>query len=183
MFTQCGPDCIAMNGCKGNCCDAPSRPTGTMITVHPSEQAHIERLGGVVVGGMLQPRPGEKVCPFKKDGLCGLHFGGPKPVGCTISPFTLNPNGTLIIRNRYRVLPCFKGKGRKDFAYRVFRSSLDAIFGKANTAVLCAHLDAGGGDVQVPISEPMRRLLLDNDKLKQDQKAREAAGAPKRRKA
>lgn len=169
-FIQCGPDCIAA-GCKGNCCDAPSRPSGCMITINPDEQDRIEALGGVVKAGLLQPRPGEKGCPFKKDGLCDLHASGQKPWGCIASPFTLNRNGTLIVRNRYRLLPCYRNEGPKAPAYLTFRSSLEIIFGPEETARIVAHLDAGGGDLIASIDPAIKAKLLQNDDIKRAAKA------------
>ena len=166
MFTECGPECIRQNGCHGNCCDAPSRPNGTMITVHPTEQHRIESLGGTVRHGMLEPRLGQRVCPFKSDGLCTLHSARAKPIGCVVSPFTLNSNGTLIVRNRYRMLPCYKGPGIKAPAYQVFYSSLAAIFGPGNARILVNHLAAGGGNTRVPLTAAMRNFLLENDRAK-----------------
>lgn len=170
MFTECGPECIRQNNCFGNCCDAPSRPNGTMITVHPSEQHRIELLGATVRHGMLEPKPGQRICPFKLHGLCSLHSAGTKPIGCVVSPFTLNSNGTLIVRNRYRMLPCYKGPGIKAPAYRVFFSSLAAIFGPGNARKLASYLDAGGGDARVPVTAAMRSFLLENDRAKKDAK-------------
>lgn len=165
MFIECGPTCIA-TGCKGNCCDAPSRPTGCMITINPDEQARIEALGGVVIDGLLQPRPGEKGCPFKSEGLCGLHQSGEKPWGCVASPFTLNKAGTLIIRNRYRMLPCFKHDGPKAPAYETFRSSLAIIFGEDETDRIVAHLAGGGGDLIAKVDPAIKAKLVQNDQIK-----------------
>lgn len=173
MFIECGPACIA-SGCHGNCCDAPSRPTGCMITINPDEQARIEALGGVVEAGLLLPRPGEKGCPFKAEGLCGLHASGEKPWGCIASPFTLNPKGTLIVRNRYRLLPCYKNEGEKAPAYRTFRSSLEIIFGLEETARIIAHLDAGGGDLIASCEPAIKAKLFANDAIKKE--AKEALG-------
>ncbi len=164
-FIQCGPDCIAA-GCKGNCCDAPSRPAGCMITINPDEQERIEQLGGVVENGLLQPKPGTKGCPFKSDGLCGLHASGEKPWGCVASPFTLNKSGTLIVRNRYRLLPCFKNDGPKSPAYVAFRSSLEIIFGADETARICDHLAGGGGDLIAYASEAVYARIMQNDAIK-----------------
>ena len=87
-----------------------------MITIHPSEQAAIEGLGGRVIDGLLQPKTGCRKCPFKTpEHLCGIHFSGSKPFGCIASPFTLNANDTLIVRNRYRLLKCYND-GRSAYA-------------------------------------------------------------------
>lgn len=166
MFTECGPTCIAQNGCNGNCCDAPTRPSGCMVTVHPAEQARIENLGAMVVNGMIQPRPGTRGCPFKDGGLCLIHHSGPKPFGCRASPFTLNRNDTLIIRNRYKMLPCYRGAGSKEPAYRTFKSSLDLLFSPAAVADLISHLDNGGGDWRWYMQSTVYAMLVDNDLAK-----------------
>lgn len=169
-FMECGPVCNA-HGCSGKCCDAPSKPEGCFVTIQPDEELRIEALGGDVQAGLLQPKEGERGCPFKVDGLCSLHESGEKPWGCIASPFTLNPSGTLIIRNRYRLLPCYKNEGPKAPAYRTFRSSLVHIFGEAETARLEAHLDAGGGDIRLAIDPAIRAKLLKNDDIRREAKA------------
>lgn len=164
-FNGCDPDYIR-NVCHAKCCESSTSPTGTMITVHPSEQAAIEALGGVVVNGLLQPKAGCKKCPFKTgDNLCGIHFTGSKPFGCIASPFTLNANDTMIVRNRYRLLKCYND-GRKIPAYKSFRASLDLIFGQAEAERICKHLDAGGGDITAKVSERNYAMLKENDEIK-----------------
>jgi hypothetical protein len=171
MFTECGPACIEQNGCLGKCCDAPTRPSGCMVTVHATERPRIEALGAVVEGGFIQPRAGERGCPFKVDGLCSLHATAEKPFGCVASPFTLNKSGTLIVRNRYKMLPCYRGSGAKAPAYQVFRSSLDLIFGAQEAARVCAHLEGGGGDIYAEIPAANYAILTDNDQAKRTENA------------
>lgn len=166
-FTECGPLCIKHNGCSGNCCDAPSRPGGCLVTVHPSERDSVERHGGrVSSNGFLQPNAGKRGCPFKSNGLCSIHFTGDKPFGCIASPFTLNKNRTLIVRNRYKMLPCYKGRGPKAPAYRAFASSLELIFGQDVATKLAIHLDSGGGDISLPMPSRSFRILMENDAAK-----------------
>jgi len=164
-FNGCDPAYIR-DVCHASCCQSSTSPTGTMITIHPSEQATIEARGGVVVDGLLQPRPGEKRCPFKTDEhLCGLHFTPDKPFGCIASPFTLNKNNTLIVRNRYRLLKCYDD-GKKIPAYQAFRASLDLIFGTDEAARICEHLDSGGGDLMATMRREQYQMLVDNDAIK-----------------
>lgn len=175
QFTQCGPACIQQNGCKGNCCDAPTRPSGCMVSIHPSEEARIAKRGGRIVDGLLEPKPGARGCPFKEDGLCTLHQSGEKPFGCIASPFTLNAHGTLIVRNRYKLLPCYRGPGAKGPAYRVFASSLILLFGEVEAARMTAHFDAGGGDFVGVMPSHVFAMLMDNDAAKRAAKERKAA--------
>ena len=170
-FHGCTPEYIK-DVCKGRCCESSTAPTGTMITVHPSEQASIEARGGVVKGGLLQPKPGTKKCPFKEAGtnLCGIHFTPDKMFGCIASPFTLNKNDTLIVRNRYRLLICYN-KGPQLPAYVAFRASLDKIFGLEEAARICAHLAAGGGDLTAWVDEGRYKMLTENDEIKRASKA------------
>jgi hypothetical protein len=174
-FHGCTPDFI-LSTCKARCCDAPTRPTGTMITIHPTEQSRIESLGGVVVEGLLQSRPGCRVCPFKQtDHLCGIHGIGTEPFGCIASPFTLNRNRTLIIRNRYRLLPCYDAGPRLP-AYVAFRASLDMLFGGTEAARICDHLDGGGGDIVGQMPAQHVQMLQDNDQIKHSAANVPAAG-------
>lgn len=164
-FHGCEPAFIR-DVCHGRCCDAPSRPTGTLITIHPVEQPRIEAQGVVVQGGLLQPRPGCRVCPFKTpEHLCGLHGTPIKPFGCIASPFTLNGNDTLIVRNRYKLLPCYKA-GPQIPAYRAFAASLHLLFGHQGGQEVIDRLDAGEGDFTMPMDERIHAMLRQNDAIK-----------------
>lgn len=85
----------------------------------------ISKSGGCVINGILQLENGK--CPFKYQGLCGLHESGTKPFGCIMSPFNLNKNNTLIIRHRYISMCCY-GTKKSLPAYKVHRKSLELIF-------------------------------------------------------
>lgn len=164
-FNGCDPAFIR-DVCHARCCDAPSRPTGTLITIHPSEESRIRARDVVVQSGLLQPRSGERICPFKNaDHLCTLHYTPDKPFGCIASPFTLNKNDTLIIRNRYRLLPCYN-TGPRLPAYRAFSASLALILGRDGARALTDHLDSGGGDILVSIPARIHEMLKTNDAIK-----------------
>jgi DNA modification methylase len=168
-FAGCQPDYIR-DVCHASCCQSSSSPTGTIITIHPREVPAIEARGGVVKDGLLQPKPGEKKCPFKTtEDLCGIHFTPDKPFGCIASPFTLNANGTLIVRNRYKTLKCYKD-GDKVPAYKAFSASLKLIFGEAEAARITAHLDAGGDDIMANMPAASYETLMTNDEIKHHQK-------------
>lgn len=173
-FNGCDPEYIA-RVCRARCCESSTAPGGTLITIHASEQAAIEAAGGRVVNGMLSANPQTKKCPFKTAAdLCGLHFTDHKPLGCIVSPFTLNANGTLIVRNRYKLLKCYD-QGPRLPAYHAFRSGLDLIFGPAEAARVCAHLDAGGGDLTAAMPARNYHMLRDNDAAKHAVTASSAA--------
>lgn len=183
-FHGCTPEYIR-DVCHGRCCDAPSRPGGTMVTIHRSEQAAIEARGGEVRDGLLVTTATGR-CTFKDDaGLCGLHFTPDKPFGCIASPFTVAPGGrTLVVRNRYRSLVCYsatsarRGDDVSAFppAYVAFRASLDLILGEDLAAWLSDALDAHGdpkspeyaGPVSIPVRVPRSawEMLTDNDATK-----------------
>jgi hypothetical protein len=179
MFTECGPACIEQNGCNGNCCDAPSKPSGCMVSIHESERERIERYGVDVRGGFIIPAEGARGCPFKRQGLCILHGTPDKPFGCIASPFTLNANDTLIIRNRYKLLPCYRGPGAKAPAYLVFRSSLDAIFGwdmaQRISDELTYRVPDDDRDISVDALPHAYTMLKDNDAAKRRLKESENA--------
>lgn len=164
-FAACEPGFI--QNCKGACCRSSKSPTGTLISINPAEQLDIELKGGKVETGLLQPAEGQRKCPFQDDNhLCQLHGTAQKPAGCIASPFTLNKNGTLIVRHRYLHLPCYKAERRLP-AYKAFRAALTFLLGAKEAARLHAHLDAGGGDLDVQIPVAKYQLLLENDQLKQ----------------
>lgn len=183
-FHGCTPEYIR-DVCHGRCCDAPSRPGGTMVTIHRSEREAIEARGGEVRDGLLVTTATGR-CTFKDAaGLCGLHFTEDKPFGCIASPFTLSPGGrTLVVRNRYRSLVCYtatsarRGDDVTAFlpAYVAFRASLDLILGADVAAWLCDTLDALG-DAKAPgyagpeglfVDVPRRtyEMLAENDATK-----------------
>lgn len=185
-FHGCEPDYIR-DVCKARCCDAPTKPGGTMVTIHASEEDAIRARGGEVRDGLLVT---DGRCTFKDDlGLCSLHFTPDKPFGCIASPFTLNRSDTLVVRNRYRLLRCYatqsakRGEDVSGFppAFEAFRASLDLIFGDEGAAALVERLVAGGdpkagpwhGEAFVPTRMPARSyaVLTANDATKR------AAGA------
>lgn len=166
-FHGCTPEFIR-DVCRASCCRSSTQPSGILVTIHPLEQRAVEERGAVVENGRLVPRPGEKRCPFQSGAsyLCALHGSEAKPFGCIASPFTLNSSGTLIVRNRYRMLKCYRHPARQLPAYVAFRSSLDLIFGAAESARVCEHLAAGGGDLEARMPLSSYSMLLDNDKAK-----------------
>ena len=163
-FHPCDPDFIR-DVCKARCCESSTAPGGTLITIHPTEQARIEALGGRVRDGRLEPSC--RRCPFKTpENLCSIH-GPSQPFGCIASPFTLTKKGTLVVRNRYRALKCFKAPGAVPI-YKAHSVALAVILGWKGAVRLAAHLDAGGGDIQMPIDPAVAALLLDNDAAKKE---------------
>jgi hypothetical protein len=167
-FHGCAPDYIR-DVCHGACCRSSTAPTGIMVTIHPTEEAAITARGARVDHGLLQPRDGERRCPFQTgEHLCGLHGTPDKPFGCIASPFTLNRAGTLIVRNRYRLLKCYKDDrdGPAPPAYQAFRSSLNLIFGDDEAQRITDHLDDGGGDLYAAMPVESYRRLRDNDAIK-----------------
>lgn len=173
-FHGCDPEYIR-DVCHGRCCEGSA---GLMVVVHPTEAAAVAAAGATISpylsliaqGGLLRPadpaaRGAKQICPFKApDHLCSLH-GGAKPFGCVASPFTLNGNDTLIVRNRYKLLRCYDDGPRLP-AYVAFRVSLDLIFGAAEAARICGHLEEGGGDLKAAMPELSWRILHDNDAAK-----------------
>ncbi len=151
--------------CHAKCCESSTMPDGVLIIIHPSEENKIINAGGKVIDGFLQPSKNKK-CIFKdNNNLCILHETNNKPFGCIASPFTLNKNNTLIIRNRYRLLKCYND-GNKKPAYIVFKKSLELLFGKALTEKLIKHLDTGGKDVLIKMPFKNYQILCDNDNKK-----------------
>lgn len=166
-FIQCGPDCIA-KGCTAKCCDAPTSPTGIRVYASPAEARQLTRHGIKTVRGMIQPKPGCRVCPAKTEAhLCGLWQQPARPFGCIASPFMLNKNGTLVVRNRYKLLPCYD-KERGKPAYVTFCGSLFAIFGQVKTWALVNHLEQGGDDIYLSMDDRIHRKLVGREKALAD---------------
>ena len=147
--------------CRGRCCESSE---GILVTVHPSEVEQIESLGAKVKDGFIVPDH-RNLCPFKTDdGFCGIH-GEEKPFGCKASPFTLNKNGTLIVRNRYRLLKCYECHNSVP-AYKAHRWSLEQIFGVAETERIVGLMESGEGDFEAYVDQYRYDMLVDNDDAK-----------------
>lgn len=118
---------------------------------------------------------GDRKCTFHEtdSDLCTLHALGTKPFTCTVSPFALNVNDLLVVRNRYRLLRCYNVEPRLP-AYVAFRSSLDMLFGDDEAGRLCLALD-GGSEGRVPAHMP--RLQYDRLRLAGAIRARATAAA------
>ncbi len=145
LFVNCDVDYIKEN-CKGICC---FNSAGVLnVAIAPREERYFRSLGMEVKQGLLQPKQGEKRCPFqRKNGLCKIHKR--KPVGCVVSPFNLSVNNVVIVRFRNLCMNCHKDGTIP--AYKVFRKSLEAMFGKKETRRICLHLDTNGGDIRAGI--------------------------------
>lgn len=154
-FHGCTKDFIE-NVCQGRCCESAK---GIKVIVHPYEEDKIRKLGCKIKDGYIIPDEREK-CPFKGDnGLCKIHEN--KPLGCKASPFTFNDHGLLIVRNRYRLLKCFKHDGAKP-AYVSFRWSLEQIFGKNQTKMICDAAENGVDNITAKMDMKIAQILLDN---------------------
>lgn len=158
-FHPCSTEYIR-DTCQGRCCDSPD---GAKVAIHPSEANRFAEKGATVVENFIQPDERGK-CPFKTDeGFCGVHDA--KPFGCAASPFTLNENGTLIVRNRFRRMICYKGDGAIP-AYKAHPVSLRRMFGDVEAQRIIDHLDAGGDDIVGDMPAANWAVLVDNDRAR-----------------
>ncbi len=164
----CWPKYITKN-CHGRCCEGSNK---IMISLLPEEaEIFIEEYDLEVKDGLLQPDPATGKCPLKEVdgediGLCKIHGAREKPFGCIASPFTLNSNDTLIIRNRYNMLKCH---GQGEPAYITFRASLDLIFGEGEAARICVKLAKGSKDFMATVSKEQYHKLKYLDNLKHNE--------------
>jgi 16S rRNA G966 N2-methylase RsmD len=158
----CSADYIK-NVCHGSCCTGSNK---VLISLLPDEAETQQKKGySVSDGGLLQADFRTKKCPhINKIGFCALHGTPDKPFGCIASPFTLNQANTLIIRNRYSLMKCHSEKG--DYAYRVFRASLNLIFGKEESERICTYYDKNDGDIDAFITNETYQKLKYLDNLK-----------------
>ena len=136
QFHECTPDFIR-DVCQARCCRSSTDPTGIAVVVTASEAIKLRELGAEVDSETGRVAPVCRRCPFQssENHLCQLHNTQAKPKGCIISPFTINNNDTLIVRNRYRLLPCFKAEGSKP-VYKAHSKSLIEMFGEENARFL-----------------------------------------------
>jgi hypothetical protein len=160
MFHPCEANFIT-GTCRGRCCESSG---GIMVAVHATEQAAIEAKGATVQNGFIVA-DSRGLCPFKTDdGFCGIH-GREKPFGCQASPFTLNDNGTLIVRNRYRALKCYACEGALP-AYQAHAWSLEAVLGKAEAERVSLLAAQGAEQIHATIAQREYAMLVDNDDAK-----------------
>ena len=136
QFHECTPDFIR-DVCQARCCRSSTDPTGIAVVVTPTEAIRLRELGAEVDSKTGRVAPVCRRCPFQsaETHLCQLHNTEDKPRGCVISPFTINKYNRLIVRNRYRLLPCFKAEGSKP-VYESHSQSLIEMFGKKNAQLL-----------------------------------------------
>jgi hypothetical protein len=158
VFHPCTPDFIA-NVCHGACCRSTVDPTGIAVVVTPAEAVRLRRRGATVDDQTGRIAPQDRRCPFQDatTHLCTVHTDD-EPMGCAISPFTVNANGTLIVRNRYRLLKCFRADGAIPVAH-AHRRSLDLIFGAAAATVIVNAVDRGS-DATLTFPVPTRIVTM-----------------------
>ncbi len=155
LFKPCKIDYIK-TVCHGRCCNGSN---GLSVAINQYEEASIKQLGVKVVDGLIVAND-KGLCPFKDNtGLCKLHTTAWKPFGCIASPFTLNNNNTLIVRNRYKLLRCYKNGTIP--AYKNFSMSLYLLFGN-QTQKLIEHLDKYSDDLTLPMGKTVYQKLIEN---------------------
>lgn len=166
-FAGCDPSYIAST-CHASCCRSSTSISGTLITIHPSEESALVARGAVVIDGKLERQDGKRRCQFQDESsnLCALHNSEIKPFGCVASPFTLAKGGrTLIIRNRYRLLKCYNDGARLP-AYVAFAASLRLLFGDDEANRIGAHFANCASDIMSPMRRMAWDMLTDNDRAK-----------------
>lgn len=164
MFHPCDPDYIK-NVCKARCCE--SSTGGIKVSVLDEEVAAVEALGATVVDNMLVAGANKK-CPFKTGcNLCSIHEQ--KPFGCSASPFVLTTKDTLVVRNRYRMLKCYKDTGSVP-AFIAHRWSLIKIFGAEEYDRIVHHMVHGvpGKNFEAILSEDNYNKIQGNKKIRKN---------------
>ena len=160
-FHPCDKEFIR-NVCHGTCCESHTKERNTLITIHPTEEEWIKKAGGQIENGVL--KTGNK-CPFKtSEDLCAIQ--STKPFGCIASPFTLTAKDTLIIRNRYRMLRCYRVKEGKKPAYIAHRASLDILLGEEEAQRVIDFIEKNKQDLMAEMLNENYQKLKDNDKIK-----------------
>ena len=155
---MCSADYIK-DVCHGSCCTGSNK---VLVSLLPDEADYQLSKGYSVENNLLQADKKTGKCPhINKIGFCALHGSPNKPFGCIASPFTLNNANTLIIRNRYSLMKCH---GSGDYAFRVFRSSLNLIFGEKEAERICNYYESNEGDLEswIPRENYEKLTYLDN---------------------
>lgn len=158
--------------CRARCCYSSVTKTGIFVAIHKNEKKNIEQYEVKIKGGLLQPKLETKCCPFLIPNFykCSLHRSSDKPFGCIVSPFTINKNNTLIIRNRYKLFVCYKTNEKKIPAYNAFSDSLIKLFGRVGYKIIQTKLRKKNSEdfyIPMPISiynKVMERPDIKNEK-------------------
>lgn len=143
--------------CHGACCAGPS-----VVLLTAREAADLGRDSSLPIHGQVLAVRGSQ-CPLSlPNGHCKYHGTKLQPFVCSILPFCLNNNGKLILDNRYMKRACRVRNGKEggEPAYKCFSAALELMFGHAVALFIKKHLDAGGGDLTVPVSRSVMELLL-----------------------
>ena len=165
-FQGCSPDYIK-TVCKGRCCwiATKTKEVYTTVYVEEDQQAAIKSHDGTFNEHGILVTDEDGKCHFQDrvSGFCKLRLEqvngeSIKPHSCSISPWVLSKKGRLFIRNRYKLLRCYKMEPRVP-AYRAFRSGLVVLFGEEEVARIVAHFDGGGGDYPVQLSRIRAKLV------------------------
>lgn len=162
LFHPCDEEFIK-NVCHGYCCHSHSGDGTAHIVINESDVPKLKKYKPelVVKDGILQTG---KICIFKdENGLCILHNTPDYPFGCRLSPFTLNKNNTLIIRNRWRLLKCFKATEGKIPAYKVFRESMDVIFGERESQRIIDFIEKNKCDLYSETTEEIYQKIKEKN--------------------
>ena len=148
--------------CKGMCCEGGKK---ILVSVLPEEE-HLHSACGVVDGKLKAAEKGK--CPYKAEsGLCNVHGTPSKPLGCLVSPSTINKKGTLVVRHRYIMMKCY---GQGEPAYKTFKSSLVALFGEEETSKIITAIEEGKEEVTAHIDDGLYDKLRYLDGIKVDEK-------------
>jgi hypothetical protein len=133
---------------------------GTIVRVEDDQQPALAARGAVFIGAIMQTVNRRCVFHDGKTGFCQLHGTGAKPRNCIQSPFMVTRRNTLIVRNRYKKLICFKAAPALP-AYRAFESGLRLLFGDTEADRIIAHLDGGGGDLYAQMPDDRYQFLTE----------------------
>ena len=168
-FQGCSEDYIR-GTCNGRCCWTTDEKgkTYTLIHVEEDQKEAIKKQGGCFRDDDIIQTGEDGKCVFqdKISGLCDLHCQQKedgeslKPRSCFISPWILSKNNRLIIRNRYKLLRCFKTEPKIQ-AYIAFASGLKMLFGDNEYDKIYAHFNNGGGDYAAKIPSARANLVKD----------------------
>lgn len=170
QFHGCTPEFIR-DVCHSACCDTRTPGgKGILVSLHVNEAAALAARGARIVLGpdnaIMHGDAGLSgaQCRFKtEEHLCGLHFEKEngekiKPWTCRAAPWHMNKTGTLVIRNHYKLLKCYKA-GPLLPAYVAFREGLNMIFGDKEAERIVKHFEEGGDDIYaVPLASSIARV-------------------------
>jgi len=156
----CDPGWICSDdGCAGKCCQPGGK--GATVVVTDDEAKRLRKRGIAIKNGAIDLGDG-RYCPCQdEDGLCKLHKTGDKPLTCVTEPLKVLSNGTIVVRDRFFLLKCFKVGGMP--GYKAWEGAFKRLFGDSQTKRIQKEIEAGADKVTAKMDAKLFETMVGLD--------------------